>query len=120
MAENSEPQRKNSQKQRGPGKPFRPGQSGNPGGRPKGFAALVRERTEEGLPLVEFALRVQQGLEVDPGAAETVKERVEIARLRLDAGKWLADRGWGNAPQPVEHSSPDGSLSIVIDLGAGK
>jgi hypothetical protein len=116
MAENSEPQRKSWQRKRGgPGKPFQPGRSGNPGGSPKGFAALVRDRTEEGVPLVEFALRVQQGLEVDPSEATTIKERVELARLRLEAGKWLADRGWGAAPQPVEHSGDDGGpLQVIV------
>jgi hypothetical protein len=53
--------------------------------------------------------------------ATTVKEMVAIAQLRLDAGKWLADRGWGAPTQAVEHSGPGGAaLSILIDLGAGK
>jgi hypothetical protein len=115
MAESSETQRKNSQRQKkgGPGKPWSPGQSGNPGGRPKGFAALIRERTEEGLPLVDYAVRLQQGLEVDLPEDATVKERVEVARLRLDAGKWLADRGWGQPTQSVEHSGPEGEALVV-------
>lgn len=121
VAQNSDSQRKISQKRGGPGRPFAPGQSGNPGGRPKGFAALVRERTEEGAPLVEYALRVQQGLEVELPDSPTVREAVEVARLRLEAAKWLADRGWGAPVQQFEHSGPEGAgLSIHIDLGGGK
>lgn len=122
MAENSDSQRKNSQKRRGPGRPFQPGQTGNAGGRPKGFAALVRERTEEGAQLVDFALRVHSGEEFashetgKEGAeakALTVRERVEITKVRLDAGKWLADRGWGAPMQQVEHSGEGGGPMVV-------
>ncbi len=39
MAENST----GTAKRRGPGRPFAKGQSGNPGGRPKGIVAKVKE-----------------------------------------------------------------------------
>lgn len=123
VAEITETQRKNSQrkpKKGGPGKPWAPGQSGNPGGRPKGFAALVRERCEEGVPLIEYGFRVLQGLEVSAEGG-SIREQVDVARLRLEAAKWLAERGWGQPQQLIEHTGPDGGgLSIHIDLGAGK
>jgi hypothetical protein len=40
------------------GRGFLPGQSGNPGGRPRGIAALVRDQTADGAELVAYMLRV--------------------------------------------------------------
>jgi hypothetical protein len=66
---------------------FKPGRSGNPGGRPKGLARTVREVCG-GSPL-----RLAQGLlEI----AENPKAR---DRDRVAAYRELLDRGWGKAPQ---------------------
>jgi hypothetical protein len=65
---------------------FKPRQSGNPGGRPKGLAKTVREVCG-GSPL-----RLAQGLlEI----AENPKAR---DRDRVAAYRELLDRGWGKAP----------------------
>jgi hypothetical protein len=114
VAENSEKQRASSERKRGSGRPFQPGQSGNPGGRPKSFAALVRERTDDGAALVDYAIRVHSGLEVSLEDAKTMKERVAVAQLRLDAGRWLASYGFGQPIQHLEHAGEGGGLLQII------
>lgn len=76
-----------------PGKPFLPGQSGNPSGRPKGLGLRIREQTREGEELIEFALEIMRGLTLANQA------------LRFDAMMWLADRGWGKPLQITEVNS---------------
>ena len=72
------------------------GQSGNPSGRPKSFASLIRAKSVEGEKLVRFAFKVLDGKEVNG-----VKPSIELSFRALE---WLADRGWGKAVQNVEHT----------------
>ena len=65
---------------------FKPGQSGNPGGRPKGFGAYIREKTKEGKLLVDDALAVL----ADEQATDAA---------RSNARTFLAAYGFG---KPVE------------------
>lgn len=58
-------------------KSWKPGQSGNPGGRPKGIAALAREHTDSALGVLVAGLK-------------SADERVQIV-----AAKEILDRGWG-------------------------
>ena len=59
---------------------FKPGQSGIPGGRPKGIAALARQHTDK-------------AIEVLVNGMASNDERVQIA-----AAKEILDRGYGKAP----------------------
>ena len=83
------------------GRPFPPGTSGNPGGRPRGLTALVRAETRDGAELVEFMLGVLRG-------RRRVGRGATPLRLRMEAAAWLADRGFGKVPQPLEHAGADG------------
>ena len=43
------------------GRPFLPGQTGNPGGRPKGMSAYVRETTDGGREMVDLMVAIMRG-----------------------------------------------------------
>jgi hypothetical protein len=82
---------------------FKPGQTGNPGGRPRGLAELVRQETKDGAELVAFHLRILRG-------------RKQPLRYRLEAAAWLADRGFGKAIQQVDVGGVPGEpLTIRVE-----
>jgi hypothetical protein len=64
------------------------GESGNPGGRPRGFVSAIRRQTKDGQELVHFAVRVLRD------------EQAEM-RDRCWACGFLADRGFGRPTQSV-------------------
>jgi hypothetical protein len=71
---------------------FVKGESPNPGGRPvgpKGLAERSRLATRDGDALVAFFQSI-----LEDTTAET--------RDRMEAGKWLADRGWGKSVQTMD------------------
>ena len=71
------------------GKGFRPGQSGNPTGLPKGVAevrAAARQHTAAAIATL----------------AEIAASRKAPASARVSAAEALLDRGWGKAVQPVD------------------
>jgi hypothetical protein len=80
------------------GRGFRPGRSGNPGGRPKSLAKATRELVgEDGMKLAELWWSIAQD--------ETRRDSD-----RLEASRLLAERGWGKAPAyaAMEEADPLG------------
>jgi hypothetical protein len=82
------------------GRPFQPGQSGNPGGRPRVFVEirdLARKHTRE-------AVAVLVSIAHDSRAP---------AAARVAAANSLLDRAWGRPPQALEHNVSTESVSEV-------
>lgn len=104
MAENNSGAPKAKRKQRGPGKPWAPGQSGNPGGRPKVAAELkelARQHGPEAIQKLVDLMRAADKQEVQARAAEA-----------------LLDRGYGKATQSIAGEYGEGPIEFVIrDLG---
>jgi len=81
---------------------WRPGQSGNPSGRPLTVSSLsryVHQETERGVEIVKLFLAVMRGEKVRWGNSR--RTRVPKLGERLMAAAWLADRGWGKAREMV-------------------
>jgi hypothetical protein len=93
------------------GRPFQPGQSGNPGGGPKGVARTVREVCG-GSPL-ELA-QILLGIARDKNARKAD---------RIHAIQELMDRGWGKAPafaliegaDPLELDEVSEAIASLVD-----
>jgi hypothetical protein len=76
------------------------------------LARLARSKTQDGLDLIEFAIRVMKGEEKEREVRITTDTKGRKKSItvdvppsledRMDAMKWLADRGWGKAVESVE------------------
>jgi Family of unknown function (DUF5681) len=84
----------------GRGRPFQPGQSGNPNGRPKRDRE-IEELTRQHTPEVIAAL---VGICSDPKAPPAA---------RVAAATAILDRGWGKPRQHLEHSGEMAQRYVV-------
>jgi hypothetical protein len=83
-------------------RPFKPGQSGNPGGRPKGLVSRIREQTRDGAEIADYMLGV-------------FRDGEQPTKIRLEAAAWLADRGFGRAIQPTREEFVDVPEGVGLD-----
>jgi hypothetical protein len=86
-----------AKRRRRPGRPFEPGQSGNPGGRAK--------RTQEELDLIE-ACKGKSTAAL--GVIEQIMLNGESERNRLAAAQYIVDRAYGKAVQQTELTGKGG------------
>lgn len=86
------------------GRPFQPGQSGNPGGRPKDNK-IVREKAREH---TEDAIAVLYAIMMDEAKHESA---------RISAAVAILDRGWGKPAQTIVGSDDpeDAPLRLLIN-----
>jgi hypothetical protein len=87
--------------------PFKPGQSGNPGGRPK------EKPFREALMMEALAAEKGHGCEALPGSlrwnARQLLERGDVAAIRE-----LADRLDGKVPQALVGDAEHSSIQVII------
>ena len=103
--------------------PWKPGQSGNPTGRPRGtrdLAGYVLETTDGGKELVDALLSLARGImpnvPVQEGSRPRNDQQVRPAD-QLKAIEMLLDRGFGRSPQQLDiaHSVSDRPLEHLSD-----
>ena len=111
--------------------PWKPGQSGNPTGRPRGtrdLAGYVLETTDGGKELVDALLSLARGIMPDvamPEGSRSRKDQQVRPADQLKAIEMLLDRGFGRSPQhldvahnvssrPLEHLS-DETLGLLVE-----
>ena len=103
--------------------PWKPGQSGNPSGRPRGtrdLAGYVLETTDGGKELVDALVSLARGImpnvAVQGGSRPRKDQQVRPAD-QLKAIEMLLERGFGRSPQQIDiaHSVTDRPLAHLSD-----
>jgi hypothetical protein len=90
-------------------KPFKPGQSGNPGGVSSERKRLMNESAEMAARIMHRQLEALQGMFNEHPEKERIVEYInaDVHRLVKDA----IDRVEGTARQSVDHTNSDGTLT---------
>jgi hypothetical protein len=81
---------------------FQPGQSGNPGGKPKAIvevAAAARARTVEAIETLTTIMR----------------DKKATASARVSAAVAMLERGWGKAPQSISVKRDPSEMRTMTD-----
>jgi len=103
--------------------PWKPGQSGNPSGRPRGtrdLAGYVLESTDDGRELIDSLVCIARGVMPNVPVQECSRPRKD-QQVRpadqLKAIEMLLDRGFGRSPQQLDiaHSVTDRPLQHLSD-----
>jgi hypothetical protein len=98
-----------------PGRPFKPGQSGNPGGRMALAARIDHELgSKDGRKLIEAYVTIAFG---DHAATARMFPRAPRWRAAdiIAALQWLSDRRFGKAPQSTEDADGHALMPVVIE-----
>jgi hypothetical protein len=82
---------------------FKPGKSGNPGGRPK-VVAEVRDLARQHTELAILTL------------AEIAGDAEKPAAARVSAAEALLDRAWGKAPATMAGEGGEGNAQLVVKV----
>ncbi|MBW8075771.1 MULTISPECIES: DUF5681 domain-containing protein [Metallibacterium] len=83
------------------GRPWRPGQSGNPSGHPKDYrevVALAREHTSRAIAIL---VEMMESPQVSDSA-------------RVRAAELILERGWGKAVQPIAGNLDDDPIDLRL------
>lgn len=101
--------------------PFVKGQSGNPGGRPRGTISLAQECQKYLPEVVALMAKVLRGEPVKRQVIRANGKKVIVMEPptraeQIDACKWFADRGCGKAATVLAGEGGVGPSEIVIRL----